>query len=381
MHGVTRSSCRYLRGIFPGRTRLLLLSVSTVLGLLTLTGSATADPLFPEPAQKSETPPPETAKQPAVPPPSPAAHKKAPKVDRGALPGFSPRVATPSRPDDSGSDDVLPGSGAPSGEPPVAKKPTGKGDGVVVVEQFTSSACPLCGDFAQNVRALAENVEAEEKRIYVVSFDIDYANSNERKDPFSRPEWTERQRKYGTYFEFKRIRPPQIFINGLRAGGHDLGQLQSAATQQLHRRPPRKVHLGAITMGAKGVLRVAYEVSGFLRPRQNPIADFNVILVQRRFDEELPAGPLRPSSDGERGTSSRDTSVFPHTNVALSMQTLRLDKKDAGTVELALPRGVPLEELGVLAFLQDEKTFEIQGADFVALEDIISAAPRTRSRR
>lgn len=354
------------------------------IALLVFAQTVAAEPMFPEATPKASAG--EDKAAPPPPPPSPAAAKKPKRSEQGSLPGFSPRVASPTRPDEEGSDELLPGMGASKTEPAEPRKAgAGRGDGIVVVEQFTSSACPLCGDFARNVRALADNVEAEEKKIFVVSFDIDYANSATRKDPFSRPEWTARQRRYGTFYEFKRIRPPQIFINGLRAGGHDLGQLQGAATQQLKKRAVRKVRLTEVSHMPNGMLRVGYEVSGFLRPRQNPIADFNIVLVHRRFDEEVAAGPLR-ATGGDGEAKSGERTVFPHTNVALSMQTLRLDKKDAGVVELFPPHGTALDELGVLAFLQDEKTFEIQGADFVALEDILTAAPhpavsKSRSRR
>lgn len=265
---------------------------------------------------------------------------------------------------------------------PPAKAKAKRRDGIAVVELFTSSACRICGDAAANIRRLADDSEIDRRKVYVISFNVDYANSGDRRDPFGRPEFTERQRRYGTFYKLRRIRPPQVFVNGFRAGGNDLSQLEGVTLREIEKRAPRTVKISGLERTAKGTLRVAYEVSGFLRPKQNPLATLYIILVHRRYDERLLAPePLRGVDGVQSKEAEEDATVFLHTNAALSLQSLRVDKKDAGVVELFPPQGAALDELGVVAFLQDEKSMRIQGADFVSFEDLSFERPARKGAR
>src|SRR6267378_3153420 len=66
----------------------------------------------------------------------------------------------------------------------------------VVIELFTSQGCSSCPAADKNLAELIEAAEKTGQPVYGLSFHVDYWNYIGWKDPYSNPEYTERQRKY-----------------------------------------------------------------------------------------------------------------------------------------------------------------------------------------
>src|SRR4030095_16109834 len=79
-----------------------------------------------------------------------------------------------------------------------------------VLELFTSEGCSSCPPADRLLPQLA----SAGSNIIPLSFHVDYWNHLGWTDPFSRAEFSERQREYGERFRLESIYTPQLIING-----------------------------------------------------------------------------------------------------------------------------------------------------------------------
>ncbi len=83
---------------------------------------------------------------------------------------------------------------------------------VVVLELFTSQGCSSCPPADELLNKLDGN---EEKfNLIALSYHVDYWNYIGWKDPFSKAEFSEKQRVYGQKFNSSSIYTPQVVVNG-----------------------------------------------------------------------------------------------------------------------------------------------------------------------
>jgi hypothetical protein len=92
----------------------------------------------------------------------------------------------------------------------VPKKINGSLTSAAVLELFTSEGCSSCPPADRLLPQLAD-LDAS---VIPLSFHVDYWNHLGWKDPFSKAEFSERQRAYGERFHLESIYTPQLIING-----------------------------------------------------------------------------------------------------------------------------------------------------------------------
>jgi hypothetical protein len=92
----------------------------------------------------------------------------------------------------------------------ITKKISGSFSSFAVLELFTSEGCSSCPPADRLLPQLA----AENKDVIPLSFHVDYWNHLGWTDPFSRAEFSDRQREYGRQFRLESIYTPQLIING-----------------------------------------------------------------------------------------------------------------------------------------------------------------------
>ncbi|MGE0725947.1 MAG: DUF1223 domain-containing protein [Alphaproteobacteria bacterium] len=105
-------------------------------------------------------------------------------------------------------------SGARSGEP-----------GPVVVELFTSQGCSSCPPADQYLGELSGRGD-----VIALSFHVDYWNYMGWTDPFSRPEFTKRQRYYREALGLRYVYTPQMVVDGRTEG---IGSDRTAIEHQI----------------------------------------------------------------------------------------------------------------------------------------------------
>ncbi len=84
----------------------------------------------------------------------------------------------------------------------------------IVIELFTSQGCSSCPAADKLVAKISDESKLKKEDIIVLSFHVDYWNRLGWKDPYSRAEFTERQRNYVRAMGLNSAYTPQAVVNG-----------------------------------------------------------------------------------------------------------------------------------------------------------------------
>jgi hypothetical protein len=95
---------------------------------------------------------------------------------------------------------------------PVANTP------FALLEIFTSEGCSSCPPAYKVVNELVEKGKQKNENILLLDFHVDYFNSKSWTDPFSKREFTDRQKNYGKKFDKSGAYTPQMIVNGTYEG-------------------------------------------------------------------------------------------------------------------------------------------------------------------
>jgi len=99
----------------------------------------------------------------------------------------------------------------------IAAPPAHAGERLTVVELFTSQGCPLCPAADAFLGELTQRSD-----VLALGFHVDYWDYLGWPDPFAKPTFTRRQKKYLDKFGLPYVFTPQIVVDGdLHASGGD----------------------------------------------------------------------------------------------------------------------------------------------------------------
>ena len=221
-------------------------------------------------------------------------------------------------------------------------KPKEGGKGFAVVELFTSEGCSSCPP----ADALVAKVQKEstDKPIYILAFHVDYWNRLGWKDAFSSADYSARQMQYARWLKSSEVYTPQAIVNGhTEFVGSEEGSLRKAIQAGLQKSAATPLTLSDSKLGGNKT-NIQYHVDGSTNN-----ASLLVALIQKNATTKV-----------ERGENGGRT--LAHVQIVNKLQTIALDGKNIGKVDIALPAGFSPEGYEVIAFVQNTSTGEITGA-------------------
>ncbi len=131
--------------------------------------------------------------------------------------------------------------------------------GFAVLELFTSEGCSSCPP-ADELMAKIEN-EYKGQPVYLLAFHVDYWDRLGWKDVFSNPDYSNRQKEYGNWFNLSSIYTPQLVVNGRSEFvGTDEDKIRKAIRESLA--SDNKTLLSVQADHAEDKLIISYEVTG-----------------------------------------------------------------------------------------------------------------------
>ena len=227
-----------------------------------------------------------------------------------------------------------PGEGATGAAPEdtvrLTSATTGGGDGVAVVELFTSEGCSSCPS-ADAV--LGDIVRAHDPRVFPLAFHVDYWNSLGWPDRFSSSDRTDRQHLYAGAFGTGSVYTPQMIVGGVdQFTGSDSAHAAASIAHALSTKPRARVSLTAESSGPRDVLVHFHTESA---PEG---AWVNVALAEQGLVTHVLAGENRGRT-------------LPHENVVRAFGEAKLDEAD-GTVRLSVPTDVDRSQAEVIGYVQ-----------------------------
>ncbi len=228
----------------------------------------------------------------------------------------------------------------------------GPANGPVVVELFTSQGCSSCPPADHLLTKLGDDPRFA-GRVLPLSFHVDYWNYIGWQDPFSSPRWSARQNDYARAFRSSHIYTPQLVVNGrTECVGSEEGKVTSQIEAALGSAPAGEVKL---TLAPQSAGPVKVEVDARIaRAGARHGLDVLVALYQTGLET-----PVRAGENARR--TLRNDYVVRRLEKAFTLPAAP-GSQHAGEVTLPVDPAWNRGALGVVAFLQDPVTLEIQGA-------------------
>lgn len=217
---------------------------------------------------------------------------------------------------------------------------------VVVLELFTSqgcSSCPPADDLLNKI-----NKSDGTSNVIALSYHVDYWNYIGWKDPFSKSEFSDKQRKYGQKFNSSSIYTPQVVVNGKE---HFVGSNESTLKSKIKlysgKKAENTVKISNIKKDAKNIT-FDYTVEGNVMQKQ-----LRVVLV---IDERTTS-----ISKGENKNRS-----LKNSNIVVSQLELDLNSK-TGKGSVSIPDLVTAADDLSLVSIIETLNYDIVGASKLKL--------------
>jgi len=237
-------------------------------------------------------------------------------------------------------------AGSPAPNEGFAPAPAGyapANDGFAVIELFTSEGCSSCPPADELVASLPTTYPSG---VYILSFHVDYWDRLGWKDPFSRSDFTQRQRQYGEVLMLNSVYTPQVVVNGrTQMVGSDKDRLKETIDDQLAHTTNPAIDAAAHTTDNKTVT-IDYALTGAGTGKSKNPATLQAALIQ-----------LQASTAVKNGENAGRQ--LHHANI---VRDLKSSTKSKGSLTLSLPGGLTAADCKVIVFLQNKETLQVEGA-------------------
>lgn len=217
-----------------------------------------------------------------------------------------------------------------------------------VVELFTSQGCSSCPPADEVFHQLAKQSKENNSRAYFLGFHVDYWDYLGWKDPFSNPEFTQRQYKYSKALASASTYTPQMIINGRQAFiGSERGRARRFIKIYQEVPATNSLMLNVAKRDHKQV-EVSYECD-----RLETGAVIHFALTESGFETRVNAGENKGR-------------VLKNDHVVREFKTVPLQRQ--GTVTLNFPIAELQGRFEVIVYVQNPNDMRIYAAERVVLD-------------
>jgi hypothetical protein len=219
---------------------------------------------------------------------------------------------------------------------------------VVVAELFTSEGCSSCPAADKLFGQIVSESEEAHQPFFGIAFHISYWNRLGWKDPYSKDEFTARQRRYADVMKLQSVYTPQVVVNGQHQFvGSNRKDFESAL--KLVRAEPARYTLSASGSRNKKEITIHYSLSD--EPEKEWL---HVVWVETKIKNYVHNG-------------ENQGMLLKHFNVARSFTTFELAKSD--TLNIEIPDDIDVKKGAVILYAQNPNTFKVLGAAMISMEN------------
>jgi hypothetical protein len=212
----------------------------------------------------------------------------------------------------------------------------------VLLELFTSQGCSSCPSAEKLVEKTLLDTKKSGKKVFVLSYHVDYWDRLGWKDPFSQAQFTQRQYDYAKWLNSANVYTPQIVVNG---------------TDEFVGSDAKKM---AQTLGklSSGVPTINFQFENI--DWKNEVINFDINLSELPKNSQLNVALVNKNTETniQKGENEgRKLTGVNVVNVLQKISSTMLKNK----VKLLIPKNSEKTNTRVIAFLQDKTTHQIRG--------------------
>jgi hypothetical protein len=230
-----------------------------------------------------------------------------------------------------------------------ATEPTIDFEPITVVELFTSQGCSSCPPADKLLSQTIFEAAKQHKKIYALSFHMDYWNRLGWADPFSSKQFSERQADYVDAFNINDAYTPQMVVNGAyQFTGSDKEALNKYITTTQHTKASIRFKTLEATQHENNSIEIKYALEG------DAIGcNINVALVSAKETTFI-----------KRGENEGVTLV--NENVVRSFITKKAMMEEA--ISFNTKNILAQNKMTIIAYIQQQNNYKIVGAASVSLK-------------
>lgn len=229
----------------------------------------------------------------------------------------------------------------------------------VVVELFTSEGCSSCPPADALLARLDGKQPVEGAEVLALAMHVDYWNHLGWADPFSSPEFSERQGEYAAAYGKDGVYTPQMIVDGVRefAGGNEGVALEAVA--HAAREPKAEVLLALAPTQTDEVVGISVQIEKF--PKQTEGDPVYVLLAVT--ESGLSTDVARGENSGRKLTHVGVVRVIKQLGILPETRGARFKAETGVPVE----KGWRRENLRAVVFAQERGTRRVLAAGSLKL--------------
>jgi hypothetical protein len=218
----------------------------------------------------------------------------------------------------------------------------------ILLELFTSQGCSSCPSADKLVEKTLLDAQKSGKKVFALSYHVDYWDRLGWKDPYSQAQFTQRQYDYSKWMNSENVYTPQIVVNGT---DEFVGSDSKKMTQTISKLSDggSKINFQFENIyWKKEVVNLEINISDLPKNSQ-----LNVALVNKNTETSIPRG----ENEGRKLTGVNVVRVLQ------KLPSTALKNK----VNLLIPNDLEKSNTRIIAFLQDKNTHQILGVSQLEL--------------
>ena len=212
----------------------------------------------------------------------------------------------------------------------------------ILLELFTSQGCSSCPSADKLVEKTLVDAQKSGKKVYALSYHVDYWDRLGWKDPFSQAQFTQRQYEYAKWMNNANVYTPQIVVNGT---DEFVGSDSKKMTQVINKLSysNTKINFKFENIEWKNEV-INFNINLSELPKNSQLT---VALVNKNTETSVPKG----ENEGRKLTGINVVRVLHK----ISSTTLKNE------VKVMISKNLEKSNTEIIAFLQDKNTHQITG--------------------
>jgi hypothetical protein len=218
----------------------------------------------------------------------------------------------------------------------------------VLLELFTSQGCSSCPSADKLVEKTLLDAQKSGKKVFALSYHVDYWDRLGWKDPYSQAQFTQRQYDYSKWMNSENVYTPQIVVNGQdEFVGSDSKKMAQTLSKLSDGGAKINFQFENIEWKSESI---NLDISVSELPKNSQL---NVALVNKITETSIPRG----ENEGRKLTGVNVVRILQ------KVSATNLKNK----INLLITKDLDKSNARIIAFLQDKNAHQIKGVGEVSL--------------